>query len=64
MAEDGKTMQEIARTDYPGVSALEQDQQVAVLAIRQDLDTIPVVDPQTKPGRLAVSFASAAQARQ
>jgi len=48
MAEDGKTMQEIARTDYPGVSALEQDQQVAVLAIRQDLDTIPVVDPQTK----------------
>ncbi|MEX1061695.1 MAG: magnesium transporter [Patescibacteria group bacterium] len=43
-----KQVRHVMQADYPALPGNSPEQQVAILAIQKDLDTIPVIDPVTK----------------
>jgi len=46
-AKNGDRIGEIARKDFPAVGPDTPEREVAIMAIRRDLDAIPVTDPET-----------------
>jgi len=47
-APDHQKISQIMDPDYPTISPRDPEEKAAILAIRRDLDTLPVVDPETR----------------